>query len=100
MTPSVVIVWAILLVAAFFYTRRARHPDAKPLAAYLIFVTVFSAVAFVLFGAALSLLQATGTADLMDRPSAILALLAFVFVPAFLAGRWQLRKPPRAPRYP
>ncbi len=92
--------WGILMIAAAFYTQRARHPDAKPLAAYLIFVTLFSAVAFFLFGAFTFLLEASGRTGLLGTWPGAVAMLVAVFVPAFFIGRWQLKKPPRRPRLP
>lgn len=95
-----VALWGAFLAGAVFYAREARHPDSKPLAAYLIFVAIFSAAALTIFGGLTSLLQALGRADLLERPLWAAAFLAAVFLPAFLLGRWQLKKPPRAPHYP
>lgn len=92
--------WAGFLVIAFFYTRRARHPKARPLAAYLIFVIVFTVSSFVLFGSLTFLLQALDQASALSDPMAAALFLVVVFVPAFLVARWQLRKPPRRPRRP
>src|SRR3546814_15533908 len=49
--------WGAFMMAAIFYTQEARHPATKPLAAYMIFTTVFSVAAFVLFGGLHLLLQ-------------------------------------------
>jgi hypothetical protein len=92
--------WILFLVGIAFYVRRARHPEAKPVAAYLIFVIAFSATAFVLFGALTLLLQLAGQADLLAEPLAAGTFLIAVFLPAFLVGRWQLRKPPMRSRQP
>lgn len=92
--------WAAFLVAAIFYTRTVRHPRAQPLAAYLIFVMVFTAGSFVVFATLTLLLRAAERTDTLDDPIAGAIFLALVFVPAFLAARWQLRKPPRRPRVP
>jgi hypothetical protein len=90
--------WGAIMIAAIFYTQEARHPDAKPLAAYLIFITVFSAAAFVIFSSLTVLLAAAGLTALLDHPLAAAVFLLAVFGPAFLLGRWQLRKPPRRPQ--
>ena len=98
MTITALILWAVLLVAAAFYTRRARHPDAKPLAAFMIFVIAFSIVSFVVFSTLTAILQGLGHIDSLTNPVIAILFLLAVFVPAFLVARWQLRKPPRAPR--
>lgn len=95
MTYAALTAWIVLLAAAALYTRRARHPDTPPLAAYLIFVTVFSAAGFFLFAILALLLQSVGLARMLDGPIGAAAFLLAVFVPAFLLARWQLRKPPR-----
>lgn len=86
--------WLLFLVGAVFYVRRARHPEVKPVAAYLIFVIVFTAVSFVLFGAFAALLQLAGWAGVLATPIGAAVFLIAVFLPALLAARWQLRKPP------
>jgi hypothetical protein len=92
--------WALFLIAAIAYAQRERHPESKPLAAYMIFVIAFTVTAFVIFGTAVFVLQATGYTAILDNPVAAVLFLILVFGPAFLVGRWQLRKPPRRPRQP
>ncbi len=88
-----------LALAAAVYVERSRHPDAKPIAAYLIFVTVFAAVAVGLFAAGTLLFVLLERPDLLATPAIGFSFLLFIFLPAFLAGRWQIKKPPlRAPR--
>lgn len=95
MTMIALAIWGVFLIAAVLYTQRERHPSSKPLAAYLIFVTVFSVAAFVIFGAVVFLLQALGYGAVLGNPVVAVIFLILVFAPAFLLGRWQLRKPPR-----
>lgn len=95
-----VALWGAFMMGAIFYTQEARHPDTKPLAAYLIFVTVFSTAAFVVFGGLTVLLQVLGQAGLLSNPGAALIFLMAVFLPAFFLARWQLRKPPRRGHLP
>lgn len=83
--------WAAILIAAIFYTRRARHPEARPLAAYLIFVIVFTIASFVIFGALINLLQAIDWAPVLANPIIAALFLFLVFAPAFFIARWQLR---------
>lgn len=92
--------WAAFLVAAIFYTRRARHPAARPLAAYLIFVVAFTISSFVIFGALIYLLQAFDRISVLANSMVAALFLFLVFVPAFFVARWLLRKPPRRPRQP
>lgn len=92
------VLWGAIMIGAIFYTQDQRHPDSKPLAAYLIFITVFSAAAFVIFSCLTVLLAVAGLTALLDNPLASAVFLLAVFGPAFLLGRWQLRKPPRRPQ--
>lgn len=99
MREAALVLWLLFLTGAVFYVRRARHPDSKPVAAYLIFVTVFSVAAFALFTVITVLLEWAGKASLLANPLGAAAFLIAVFLPAFLIGRWQLRRPPlRSPR--
>jgi len=92
--------WALFLIGAVFYTRRARNPNMRPLAAYLIFAAVFTLSAFVIFAAIVIVIEAFGWGEELDRPLAMAAFLVAVFVPAIFIARWQLRKPPHAPERP
>lgn len=87
--------WIVIVIAAVPYSLRARHPDTKPLAAFMIFFTVFSVAAFMIFGVVTYVLQMTGNAGLLANPVGAAVFLVLVFGPAFLLGRWQLKKPPR-----
>ena len=87
-------IWLALLALAFPYVRRARHPDVKPLAAFMIFVIVFSLVGSLLFLALSWLALGAGLAPLLGQPLGALAFLALVFSPAFLFARWMIRRPP------
>lgn len=92
-----IILWVALMLLAIPYARRARHPRAKPLAAYLTFVMLFSVGAAVMYTLLLMLLGWTGRLAYLRHLPGAAAFLAAVFIPAFLLGRWQLRKPPRQP---
>ena len=94
MTIAALVLWAVLLIAAAFYTKWARHPDAKPLAAFMIFVIVFSVFSFVVFATLAAILQALGRTEILTNPAVAILFLLVVFVPAFLVARWQLRRPP------
>lgn len=87
-------IWLALLVLAVPYVRRAKHPDVKPLAAYMMFLILFSVVSSVLLLALSWLAMGTGLAPAVARPLGALVFLALVFVPGFLAGRWLIRRPP------
>jgi hypothetical protein len=93
-------VWAAFLVVAVYYTRRGRNRRIRPLAAYLIFVTVFTVASFVLFAAIIIRLGALGQERALTSPIAVEIVLFVVFVPGFLIARWQMRKPLRPPARP
>jgi Na+-driven multidrug efflux pump len=94
-----VALWGAFLAGAVFYTQEAGHPEIKALAAYLIFVTVFSVVALAIFGGLTSVLRGLGHSDVLEEPLWVAAFLAAVFLPAFFLARWQIKKAPRGPHY-
>jgi hypothetical protein len=83
-----------MLVAAIPYVQRIRHPQQKPLAAYLIFVSVFLVIASVLFRLFLWLAAGTGLEGALDDTGPALLFIALVFLPAVAVAAWQARKPP------
>lgn len=87
--------WVLLLALFAPYVARIRHSSQKPVAAYLIFVTVFTAASFFLFLALSYIASVAGWAAALERPLPILLFLLAVFLPPFLLARWQARKPPR-----
>jgi hypothetical protein len=88
------LLWAIFLIGAYFYTLREKHPETTQLAAYLIFIMIFSAVAFVIFTGIVLLLVARDQVGLLESALPSLLILLLAFIPAFFVARWQLRKPP------
>lgn len=100
MRLGILILWIAFLVLAIPYVRRGRHPSARPLAAYLVFVLLFSLCAAALFLAITWLLAGLNRTDWLNHPMGAAIFLALVFAPAFLVARWQLHRPPRQPRTP
>jgi hypothetical protein len=95
MTTTVALaIWLILLAFAFPYVRRARHPDTPTLAAFLLFVMLFSVVSATLFflfsGIAVKMQWSAALAE----PGWALLFLAAVFAPGFLFARWFIKRPP------
>lgn len=84
----------IVLLAAMPYVARIRHPEQRPFAAYLIFVSVFAVAAVVLFGALTLAVGALGLTEWLAQPVPAVAFLILVFLPALLLAGWQARKPP------
>jgi hypothetical protein len=97
---TALVLWALFLIAAIFYTRPARYPKTRPLAAYLIFAAIFTMSSFVLFAVITAVLVALGQSDVLADPIAAAIFLLVVFVPALLIARWQLQKPPHPPERP
>lgn len=89
-----IVVWLALLGLALPYVRRAKHPDVKPLAAFMMFVILFSLVGALLFLALSWLALETGRAAALGHPLGALVFLALVFLPAFLLARWVIKRPP------
>ncbi|MBI1396878.1 MAG: hypothetical protein GC151_12935 [Betaproteobacteria bacterium] len=91
------VLWLALLLLAIPYTRRARHPSMRPLAAYLLFVTILSLCSAVLYFTFIWLLTAFDLGASLSGPAVATILFALVLIPAFLIARWQLRRPKRQP---
>ena len=94
MESTALAIAAAFLIGAYFYCRKARHPQTQPLAAFLIFAIVFAVSAFSAFAAIVLLLRAIDKAALLNEPVISALFLVFVLAPAFLIARWQVRKPP------
>lgn len=90
----------LVLLAAAPYVAWIRHPDQRPFAAYLVFVTVFalaSVVLFVVLGWLLAQLELTAVLGPWGL-GAVLLLLGVV--PALAVATWQARQPPMQRRPP
>jgi di/tricarboxylate transporter len=83
-----------LLAAAIPVAARVRHPEQKPFAAYLIFITIFVVVTMVLFNVLGWLAGLLGMASALKEVGAILLLAILASLPAFALAIWQVRKPP------
>ena len=92
-----IILWIALMLLAIPYVRRARHPRAKLVAAYMVFVILFSVGAVVMYSLLILGLGWVNRLYVLDHSLGAATFLALVFVPAFLLARWQLKKPPRQP---
>ena len=86
-------VWIAFFILAVPLVRRMRHPDQRPFAAYLIFVSLFTLVAGILFALLSWLLVALGLSQALERLLPAIVFLLLVFVPAFLVAKWQAKKP-------
>jgi hypothetical protein len=90
----------VILVAAIPYVLHIRHPEQKPFAAYLIFVSVFVVTAAVLFRLLAQLASTYGLGATLNAPAPALLFLALVFLPAVALATWLARKPPWRPGPP
>jgi len=84
----------IVLVAAIPYVARIRHPQQKPLAAYLIFISAFILIAVLLFNLFAWLAISLELGAVLGRPGPALIFLALVLLPAIALATWLARKPP------
>ncbi len=90
----------LILALAAPYVARIRHPEQKPFAAYLVFVTVFSVAAVLLFLALAWLTSALGVMEDLGRLGMSMLLLLLGVLPALILATWQARKPPMGRRPP
>jgi hypothetical protein len=88
------VIWLILMALAVPYVRRAKHPETKTLAAFLLFVMLFSVVSAALYFVLSWVVVKTGSAAALANPFWALLFLALVFLPAFLSARWLIKRPP------
>ena len=91
---------AAILGVAIPYVMRIRHPEQKPLAAYLIFVSVFVTAAIVLYSLLAWLALKLGREAGLGHTGPALLFLVLVFLPAIVLASWQARKPPWRQRGP
>lgn len=91
----VLLIWAALFILAVPYVNAIKHPSQKSFAAYLIFVTAFSAAAFIFF----ALLTNIGTMLIgkhgMETPLAAGIVVLGAVLPAMWIGSVLAKKPPR-----
>jgi hypothetical protein len=92
LTP--VLATLLLLVASFPYVQRARHPETRLLAAYLLYVGTFVLVTAVAYFVVGWLVAWAGLGEALTRPWGAALFLILVFVPAFAIARWQIKRPP------
>lgn len=89
-----------LLAAAVPYVAWIRHPEQKPFAAYLVFVTVFAVACVVLFVALGWIADTLGVARSLGPTGIAVALVLLGVVPALIVATWQARQPPSRRRPP
>ena len=90
----------VLLVAAWPYVRRARNPQTRMFAAYLLFASVFSLVSAVLFFGLTWLMGIGRMGRAASTSTGMIVFLVLVFGIAFLIARVQIKRPPRAMQPP
>ena len=89
-----IVIGLLLFALAVPYVAWIRHPEQKPLGAYLIFVSLFAVTAAVLFAAIATLANTLGVAAILENPVVALLFIVLVLVPAIAVASWQARKPP------
>ena len=89
---SLSLVVFIVLIAAWPYAQRVRHPALSLPAAYVIFVVTLAAMTTVLFGMVDDLLISAGSVGTYRHPIAVLGL---TLVPGFLLASWLIQRAPR-----
>jgi hypothetical protein len=84
----------ILLAGAIPVVARVKHPDQKPFAAYLIFVTVLVVVTLVLFNILAWISSLLGIITVPGTGAVTVLLFILALIPAVMLAIWQTRKPP------
>lgn len=90
---------SIVIAALTAYALRIRHPDQTPVAAALIFLTAFAAVAAVTYTAFAMVLAAVGQSEVLTTTLGFVAALLIASVAGVAVARYIGRRPPmRSPR--
>ncbi|WP_138380545.1 hypothetical protein [Luteithermobacter gelatinilyticus] len=93
--------WIAFLCVAWPYATHARHPQLKPVEAYLIFVTVFIVLeAGALLFVSLLFWTSSESQSLLETIWAGIVAGLIMVVPAFLGARYMIRRPPRRKEEP
>ena len=91
----VFLAWIVFLVVAFPYVQKIKHEDQKLGAAYLIFVTVFSVGAYVLFSVIISVLGIVWDYGQVTGPAIAVAVFIGSVIPSAWLATVLASKPPR-----
>lgn len=85
---------ALLALAACWPLAQAfRHDKLHPLAAWLLFTSVFALVSAAAFQILIRIGLAVVPAGALDNPGPAVAIGLLSLAPGFVAGRWIVRRP-------
>lgn len=87
------IIAILVLALSWPVAQSLRHDKLRPLAAYLLFTSVFVLVAAAIFLLAVRLGAALLGVEAMEGPAAAFIVLLLSLVPGFAAARWIVRRP-------
>ncbi len=90
--------WLAALIGFIPWVAKTRHPDSKPLGAYLTFLAVFTIVSYGLYLLVLALQSTVWPDILFTGMLPAIVVVVVCFLPAFLLASYMIsRKPPVAP---
>ena len=90
--PVAWIIAVVVLVACWPLAQRLRHEKLRPLAAYLLFVSVLGLVAGGVFWALAWVFKLSGPEGALGHVSASVIFLVALLT-GYVAGRWVVRLP-------
>lgn len=94
------LLWLAILVFAFVYTQRTRHPRMKPLAAFLIFALAFTAIAGGLFWLSAYVIATAAGPQALANTWVAAAVGIAAFAPALAIASYLIRREPNPPPPP
>lgn len=93
--PVVWIVAPLVLAACWPLAQSLRHERLRPVAAYLLFTSVFALVSGLAFAVLLPLAGALLGVEALEGAGAAIVILALSVLPGLAAARWMVSLPQR-----
>ena len=91
--PVIWLIALLALVACWPIAQAFRHDRLHPLAAWLLFTSVFALVSAAAFRVLIGIGSAVLTYGALENPALAAIIVLASLAPGFAAGRWIVRRP-------
>ena len=92
--PVIWVIALLALAACWPIAQTFRHEKLHPLAAYLLFTSLFALVSAAVFQVLIRIGIAVLPPGALEEPGLAIAIVLLSLAPGFAAGRWIVRRPP------